>query len=141
MTIAVHANTEDQLLSRFSINSIESVRIRAFKCLVFEANFNLTHFNDTTSLPSDVEPETILTPGGDAVTSQCLHPINTTMLTVGRDPATLSCIDVGIGLSYSLIGDEQEQELKRFRYIGRKDGTEFSWYQIPINTQKSPCGT
>jgi hypothetical protein len=107
-------------------------------CEIIEANSPHTHFSRSgrsTASPSS----SVLESGGDAETSGCLKDLygNRAFTLAGGD-THLTCMDILVGVTYSLVDQPNAVDTKEFRFISQDDnGGE--WLRLRLGTEVSPC--
>jgi hypothetical protein len=88
------------------------------------------------SIAYDAETDNPLEPGGDAESQSCIKNASVKFM-VGPD-TFLSCMDVIVGIQYSLTSQPDANKEKEFRFVSESDRG-YVWSQQPLSLKQSPC--
>jgi hypothetical protein len=107
-------------------------------CKIIEGSAPHSHF--TNSGTRTTEPSTaVIEAGGDAETSGCLKDLYGNIgLTLAGGDTSLTCMDMLVGINYSLVKQPAEFRSKSFRFISTADNG-YEWQRLRLGTQISPC--
>jgi hypothetical protein len=107
-------------------------------CKIVEGSAPHSHFTDSGTRTT-ANSTSVIEPGGDAETSGCLKDLygNTGFTLAGGD-SSLTCMDIMVGINYSLVEQPKTVSNKSFRFISTADnGNE--WLHLRLGTEVSPC--
>jgi hypothetical protein len=88
------------------------------------------------SVAYDAGTDNPIEPGGDAQSQSCIKKASMKFM-VSPDPF-LSCMDVVVGIQYSLTSQPDASKQKEFRFVSESD-RDYVWYQQPLSLKQSPC--
>jgi hypothetical protein len=111
---------------------------RSVFCKIVEGSAPHSHLvnSGTRTVESKIS---VIEPGGDADTSGCLKDLYGNIgFTLAGGDSSLSCMDIVVGVSYSLVDQPETISSKTFRFISTADnGNE--WRLLRLATDVSPC--
>jgi hypothetical protein len=107
-------------------------------CKIIEGSAPHSHFNNSGTRTTE-SSTSIIEPGGDAETSGCLKDLygNVGFTLAGGD-SSLTCMDMVVGINYSLADQPKTVSSKSFRFISTEDNG-YEWLHLRLGTEVSPC--
>jgi hypothetical protein len=143
MIRAIQPSPKSGWATAFSITNggATDIEVRSIDCdqnLIITMNGFVLSANQVA-----ISGETRLLAGGDVETSGC----PTRLFFVGtspnapRKPDEIKCADITVSISYELTTQPSVTRKHYWRYLGRQEGDNFTWYGQPISESRSPCLT